>query len=399
MPPKQNPPPPSPPPPPPPPFSNAPRQSDNNKLFNFSFQSNALIDSCPLPKSNIHSTNKEMNLLTISAHAMMKLSEYIKRSKKHIEYYHAERMIHFIGIQLKKLEQNDYGIPSFNLDDISVFFIEKSVKQIRPQNMNMNSNISQLTYSSSSKSKNMSIHTPVSVIEDKEQIHILEDPKYDIYFAITNDDKVCSFVSGANEPQSATASATPDQQPAEEEDEYTNNPAKEQYLVIQTPIKSEYTSSSMYQKNKSFISPEFEVFIKTKKIPYPIHFKSGYYSFAMLCIYCLLTKKPIRYENDQNYEKQIENATSITGINELDENVGIQNETDNESGISGDDEMSGGKPNKPNNKTHNKDTHKKGNNEHASLFDILNMIINTKIYWFLIQTLKSNPSERRYICV
>jgi hypothetical protein len=33
------------------------------------------------------------------------------------------------------------------------------------------------------------------------------------------------------------------------------------------------------------------------------------------------------------------------------------------------------------------------------LTDILAPIINTKIYWFLMQVLQENPTSRRYICV
>jgi hypothetical protein len=101
-----------------------------------------------------------------------------------------------------------------------------------------------------------------------------------------------------------------------------------------------HIETSTYKKNKAFISPEIDAFMKTKKIPYNIHFKSGYYSFGLLCIYCLLTTKqvPTQHTTDPLH---------------------IQNE----------------------------------------IVTVLQTIINTKIYWFLTRVLTVNPSERRYICV
>jgi hypothetical protein len=99
-------------------------------------------------------------------------------------------------------------------------------------------------------------------------------------------------------------------------------------LVINVPYLKEYTNTATTTtKNKGFHSPEFKEFISKKIIPYNIHFKSGYYSFGLLCIYCYLSRT----------------ATATA--------------------------------------------------------DILAPIINTKIYWFLMQVLQENPTSRRYICV
>lgn len=81
-----------------------------------------------------------------------------------------------------------------------------------------------------------------------------------IHFAITNDDKIHEI----NEDHK---------------------------LIIDTPYSKEYTiTPSTTIKNKGFHSPEFKEFISKKTVPYPIHFKSGYYSFGLLCLYCYVTR-------------------------------------------------------------------------------------------------------------
>jgi hypothetical protein len=108
------------------------------------------------------------------------------------------------------------------------------------------------------------------------------------------------------------------------------------YLVITAPYPKEYTATSTAAaKNKGFHSPEFNEFIKAKTVPYNIHFKSGYYSFGLLCLYCYVSRA----------------SSSAAAAAEKDLN------------------------------------------------DILAPIINTKIYWFLKQVLQENPNARRYICV
>jgi len=65
------------------------------------------------------------------------------------------------------------------------------------------------------------------------------------------------------------------------------------YLVITAPYPKEYTSTATATataKNKGFHSPEFKDFIKAKTVPYNIHFKSGYYSFGLLCLYCYVSR-------------------------------------------------------------------------------------------------------------
>jgi hypothetical protein len=110
------------------------------------------------------------------------------------------------------------------------------------------------------------------------------------------------------------------------------------HLVITAPYPKEYTAAATAAtKNKGFHSPEFKEFIKAKTVPFNIHFKSGYYSFGLLCLYCYVSR-----------------AIAATAI-----------ATDTE----------------------------------KDLNDILAPIINTKIYWFLKQVLQENPTSRRYICV
>jgi hypothetical protein len=106
------------------------------------------------------------------------------------------------------------------------------------------------------------------------------------------------------------------------------------HLVINAPYPKEYTTTATAStKNKGFHSPEFKEFISKKTVPYEIHFKSGYYSFGLLCMYCYVSR------------------TATAAATEKD------------------------------------------------LTDIIAPIINTKIYWFLMQVLQENPTSRRYICV
>jgi hypothetical protein len=114
------------------------------------------------------------------------------------------------------------------------------------------------------------------------------------------------------------------------------------------------------------MSPEYETFMKVKKIPYDIHFKSGYYSFGLLCIYCILTKKPVSFEKTHEY-KEIEPEIEDCLISKMiDKGKGGGHE---------------------------------GTLSNISILKYLRSIKNTKIYWFLLRVLKENPSERRYICV
>ena len=87
------------------------------------------------------------------------------------------------------------------------------------------------------------------------------DPSSSIHFAITNEDKIHDI-----------------------DDEHQ--------LTISAPYQKEYTTSSATTttKNIAFHSPEFKEFISKKTIPYTLHFKSGYYSFGLLCMYCYVSR-------------------------------------------------------------------------------------------------------------
>lgn len=78
-----------------------------------------------------------------------------------------------------------------------------------------------------------------------------------IHFAITNEDKIHEIDDGHQ-------------------------------LTISTPYQKEYTTTTA--KNIAFHSPEFKEFISKKTIPYTLHFKSGYYSFGLLCMYCYVSR-------------------------------------------------------------------------------------------------------------
>jgi len=81
-----------------------------------------------------------------------------------------------------------------------------------------------------------------------------------VYFAITNEDKIHDI-----------------------DDEHQ--------LLITTPYQKEYTATpAATTKNISFQSPEFKEFAAKKTIPYKVHFKSGYYSFGLLCLYCYVSR-------------------------------------------------------------------------------------------------------------
>jgi hypothetical protein len=214
------------------------------ELHYFSFSSDVLIKSCPLPKEMIHSKNTKTYTLTIESVQKLSLSEYLKKTKKHMEYRDLEKMIHMIGQQLQHMETMDKGIASFNLDDISVFYTHPP---------RVTSHKSRKSDSSSDDSGSDGSGS--------------DDDDTEIHFAITNDDKVCDF----------------------DEDQ--------QHLKITTPYKDEYTSTASTAAhkniNKAFISPEFKEFISKKTLPYSIHFKSGYYSFGLLCVYCFVSKTAV----------------------------------------------------------------------------------------------------------
>lgn len=127
-----------------------------------------------------------------------------------------------------------------------------------------------------------------------------DDADADVHFAITNEEKIHDI-------------------------------GDEHQLVITTPYQKEHTST----KNIAFHSPEVKEFVNKKTIPYKLHFKSGYYSFGLLCLYCYVSRNAAANAN-----------AAAEAIEQL-----------------------------------------------------LAPIINTKIYWFLKWVLQEDPTERRYICV
>ena len=79
-----------------------------------------------------------------------------------------------------------------------------------------------------------------------------DDPDaHTAHFAITNDDKIHDINDKNN-------------------------------LVITTPYPKE--------KTRAFHSPELTEFLSKKTLPYEIHFKSGYYSFGLLCLHCYVSR-------------------------------------------------------------------------------------------------------------
>jgi len=284
----------------------------NTELHYFSFSSDVLIKSCPLPKEMIHSTNSKTYTLTIEAVQKLSLSEYLKKTKKHMEYRDMEKMIQMIGKQLEHMESIDKGIPSFNLDDISVFYTHATTAHDKKRN---GASTNHDTDTSSDTDSDTDSETATNTDSDTTAT---------IHFALTNDDKICDF-----------------------------NDTHQQLNII-TPYKPEYTTSSSHKNsNRPFISPEFKEFISKKTIPYAIHFKSGYYSFGLLCAHCFVSKT-----FDISIAPGANDAHAATTAHTA---------------------------------THTASTT-------ATLATALAPIKNTKIYWFLMRTLHENPSERRYIC-
>jgi hypothetical protein len=96
-------------------------------------------------------------------------------------------------------------------------------------------------------------------------------------------------------------------------------------------------------KNIAFYSPEYKEFMSKKSLPYAIHFKSSYYSFGLLCLYCYVTR-------DISQITATATATATAA-----------------------------------------------NDSHFE--SLVAPILHTKIYWFLKHVLRKIPTERRYICV
>jgi hypothetical protein len=244
-------------------------------------------------------SHKTQHSLTITASKVEPLSALLKRNKKHLEYNVMERLIESIGRQLHQIELDNKGISGFNLDDITVFY------DMRPKRK-----------AGSGSTGTNKAHTN----DDTDDDNYDDDENYDgnnnthsitdasiIHFAITNEDKIHDI-------------------------------DKEHQLTITAPYQKEYTTiASTTTKNIAFHSPEFKEFISKKTLPYTLHFKSGYYSFGLLCAYCYISR-----------------SAAVSGA------------------IS------------------------KKDSAHEA---ILSSIVNTKIYWFLKRVLDENPSERRYICV
>jgi len=327
------------------PITHKKRNSKEHKVHYFYFTSNALIESCPIPKKYIQqSKDSKNNTLIVLAHASMKLSEYLKKSNiVHMDYNHVEIMIHCIGKQLQLLENKDIGIPVFHLDDFTVFFIKKPKVKETKYRSDSESTDSDTDSTDSTASDTDSDTDSTDSTDD----NIIHNNNYNVYFAITNDDKLSTFKDAENYDNTVNA-------------ETENN---DQFLVINAPLHIDFAS---YQKNKSFISPEFADFKKAKSIPYDIHFKSGYYSFGLLCIYCMLTKTVVSFNKSDNQTVDIDSEIKDCLFDNQDQS---------------------------------KTTSTIENLSKTSFITFLRMIKNTKIYWFLIRALKINPQKRQYICV
>ena len=128
-------------------------------------------------------------------------------------------------------------------------------------------------------------------------------------------------------------------------EEHIHDIDDENHMELTIPSSSSSSSSSDTRhprhtsKNIAFYSPEYKEFMSKKSLPYAIHFKSSYYSFGLLCLYCYVTRD----------------------ISQITATAATANDSHFES--------------------------------------LVAPILHTKIYWFLKHVLRKIPTERRYICV
>ena len=269
----------------------------------YHFSSEQLIRSCPLPKSMF--SHKSQHSLTITASKVEPLSALLKRNKKHLEYNVMEKLIETIGRQLHQLELDNKGIAGFNLDDITVFY-----DMIPKRKVGSGSAVTNKAHTNDDTDDDDDNYDD----DDNDNTYSMTDASI-IHFAITNEDKIHDI-------------------------------DEEHQLTITAPYQKEYTTiAAATTKNIAFHSPEFKEFTSKKTLPYTLHFKSGYYSFGLLCVYCYISRS----------------AAVAAAISKKDQDQDQDQDQDHEA--------------------------------------ILSSIVNTKIYWFLKRVLEENPSERRYICV
>ena len=129
-------------------------------------------------------------------------------------------------------------------------------------------------------------------------------------------------------------------------EEHIHDIDDENHMELTIPSSSSSSSSDTRHprhtsKNIAFYSPEYKEFMSKKSLPYAIHFKSSYYSFGLLCLYCYVTR---------DISQITATATAATA-----------------------------------------------NDSHFE--SLVAPILHTKIYWFLKHVLRKIPTERRYICV
>lgn len=129
-------------------------------------------------------------------------------------------------------------------------------------------------------------------------------------------------------------------------EEHIHDIDDENHMELTIPSSSSSSSDTRHprhtSKNIAFYSPEYKEFMSKKSLPYAIHFKSSYYSFGLLCLYCYVTRDI----------SQITATATATAT---------------------------------------------ANDSHFE--SLVAPIIHTKIYWFLKHVLRKIPTERRYICV
>jgi hypothetical protein len=111
------------------------------------------------------------------------------------------------------------------------------------------------------------------------QLQLLERENKGI--SCVNIDDITVFYDGDDEHASTSAAAAAVHF-AITNDEKIHDINDKNNLVITTPYPKE--------KTKTFHSPEFTEFLAKKTLPYEIHFKSGYYSFGLLCLHCYVSR-------------------------------------------------------------------------------------------------------------
>ena len=152
----------------------------------YTFLSDNLITSCPLPKSMIHHISRTKNMMSVSAYKIESLSAFLKQYKKHMEYEDLERLIDSIGRQFGLLERENKGVVGFNLDDITVFHERIQKKKKHTDRRDTEDSDTDTDTDDTDSDDDTDTDTDDDTVEDADDNTV----KTIKHFAITNEDKI-----------------------------------------------------------------------------------------------------------------------------------------------------------------------------------------------------------------